>query len=93
LRLEDYRFYGRICQISGIVLICIGFALPVLTAYQQRYLYDIFPPEWRFPYLAHGIAVACLGIILFVASLILFREYRLRKTEQDVPTELPRPPE
>lgn len=94
MRIEDYRFYGRLCQVFGIIFIAIGVLLPILTVQHIRYVFDIFPPEWRFPYLIHGIVLVCIGIVFIVASGILFREYRLRKTEENVPTEtLPKPPE
>jgi ribosomal protein L40E len=79
MRVDDYQFYSKIALILGILLIPIGVILPIVTMKVQRYLYDIFPPDYSFPYIAHGIVIVCVGIGLVVASRILQREYNLRK--------------
>jgi len=84
MRLEDYRFYAKLCLGFGIFFIIIGIVLPIVTAYQVRYLWGIFPPEWRFPYLAHGIVLFSIGIALILANVILSREYRIRKQKAEV---------
>lgn len=83
MRLEDFRYYSRILRWVGIVFIIIGIVLPIITAYEQSYPFDLFPPEWRFPYLMHGIILFSGGVGLILVSVILSREYRIRKSEQD----------
>lgn len=94
MRVDDYRFYGTLCQIFGAILILVGFLLPILTVQHVHYIWDILPPETRYPYLSHGIALVCLGIALIVASIIILREYELRKSEESITAEtLQKPPE
>ena len=81
MRLDDYRFYSNICLIFGIILIFIGVVVPIATIKEVRYLYDLFPPEYRVPYLAHGIIVTVVGIVLSTASLILKREHNIRSND------------
>jgi len=82
LRVADYRFYGNLCVAFGIVFISIGVALPILTAQVIRYAFDLFPPTIRFPYLIHGIVLACIGVGFIVAAIILLREHKIRKREE-----------
>lgn len=79
MRLEDYRFYSKLCGWFGILFLVIGIVLPLVTAYYQRYLWDIFPPELKVPYLIHGIILISVAVLLFLTSAILSREYKLRK--------------
>jgi uncharacterized membrane protein len=89
MRTDDFRFYGQLCRIIGIVLIVIGVILPILTAQYITYLYNILPPEWRFPYLIHGIALVTIGIVFIILSVVLYREYGWRLKETRIP---PPPP-
>jgi hypothetical protein len=52
-----------------------------LTAEYITYWHNIFPPEYRFPYLVHGIALVTIGIVFIILSIILFREFRIREAE------------
>lgn len=81
MRIDDFRFYGQLCRVIGLVLIIGGVALPMLTAQYITYVYNILPPEWRFPYLVHGVALVTIGIVCIILSVILFREYDIRKAE------------
>lgn len=92
MRTQDYKFYSTLLLVSGVVLIGIGVILPYATAYQLRYVLDIFPPEWRFPYLAHGIVLVVIGILLVIVGFIFSREYRIRTIPQALLREpIPKP--
>lgn len=80
LRIDDYRFYGRLSLLFGVIFIIAGVLLPVLTIQITRYVFDIFPPKISFPYLIHGIALVCIGIVFIVARVILLREYKIGKS-------------
>ncbi|MGD0028750.1 MAG: hypothetical protein ABSC91_07405 [Candidatus Bathyarchaeia archaeon] len=67
MRVDDYRYYGQICLGFGIILLVVGVVLP------------IFIISWFTDY---GIAMAVVGAILIIVSQILYREYRLRSTQQ-----------
>ncbi|MGA2309828.1 MAG: hypothetical protein ABSG57_09820 [Candidatus Bathyarchaeia archaeon] len=70
MRVDDYRYYGQICLGFGIILLVVGVVLP------------IFIITWFTDY---GIVMAVVGAILIVVSQILYREYRLRSTQQQKP--------
>ena len=82
LRVDDYRFYGTLCLIFGIVLLAIGVLLPIVTAEQEYYIFQGTYGNYVFPYLMQGIAIGVFGIVMIVISLILFREHSFRKKEQ-----------
>lgn len=69
-----------------MTFLIIGPVLTIFTAYQQRYAFNLFPPEWRFPNLGPGIALFCIGLGLIIVYVILKREYRLRKAEMSETT-------
>lgn len=79
LRIDDYRFYGKICDVFGAFLLVIGIAVPLIT---MSYYTDFFGNTvYNIPYLNQGIVLVAIGIILIVLGIIFNREYRLRIQE------------
>lgn len=82
VRTEDYHYYSGLCRKLSIVFIVVGVLLPILTAYEVRYVLNLFPPEWKFPYLGLGIGLVITGIALLIFSSILSREYEIKTEEK-----------
>lgn len=78
MRVDDYRFYGQLCLIFGIVLLVLGIIIPVLTMTSYYYPW-LGITTYEAPYLKHGIVLVAIGVILIVVSQMLYREYRAYK--------------
>jgi hypothetical protein len=74
-RYDNYRFYGEVCLAFGILLLVIGIALLSLTT---TWYTTFLGTHVNSPYLAQGITLVVVGIILIVFSQLLQREYRFR---------------
>lgn len=81
MRVDDYRFYGKLCQGFGIFLFAIGIVLPIMTGYRYYDAHLMRYGDYMMPYLKHGIALIVIGVILIVISQIMYREYRFRIEE------------
>lgn len=87
LRVDDFRFYGRVCLIFGIILLAIGIVLPIATI--DRYYLNLnntyvhVPINAIIPYLNEGIALGLVGVVMIIVSQILYREWRLRIAETE----------
>jgi len=81
---RDYRWYIRYCRTLGKVLIIVGIILPILTAREIRYKYDIFPPEWSFPYLGYGITITIVGIAVTMSSRLLSRGRKVKSKQRNM---------
>jgi len=80
VRTEDYHYYSQVCLTFGIILIIIGFILPISTI--NRLFLSLGFWQEGIPYLGHGIALVIVGILLIVFSNILSREYNMRIEEK-----------
>jgi len=78
MSVEEYRYYAKLCRKCGITTIIIGIVLPILTAHEIRYRYDILPSEWTFPYVGYGIAIVIVGMGLLIFSKALLRGRKIR---------------
>lgn len=81
MRVEDYRFYGQLCLILGLILVLIGVALPVLATivYRGWSAGSLAALYFGSPLLGSGVIVAIIGIWFILIGQVLYREYRLRR--------------
>jgi len=84
MRCIGYRWYVKYCQTLGKVLMIVGITLPILTLREIRYKYDIFPPEWVFPYLFYGIIITIVGIAVTMSSRLLPQRYKVKSRPRNM---------
>lgn len=83
MRIDDYRFYGKLCLAFGMLMMVIGFAVAVLgiqwwTSWLTGETY------YSDPYLGVGAGIVIIGVILIVVSQLLYREYGILYREYDI---------
>lgn len=99
LTVDDYRYYGHVCLIFGIILLLIGIAVPLCTmTWESSSFWPGGAPDMSLPvampYLNEGIILVGIGFILIWLSQILHGEYssRLKEQQAHVPPSSPQQP-